>query len=135
VVIHARDSFQEIFRVMDREGTAGLRGVFHSFTGTRDELEKALAYGFMIGINGIVTFKNSGLSELVPFIPTERLLLETDAPFLAPVPHRGKRNESGYLVHVAERLAEIYNLPLREIAAITSRNATALFKLDPVHES
>ncbi len=135
VVIHARESFREIFQVLDKEWTGELTGVFHSFTGTREELEKALSYGFMIGINGIVTFKNSGLSELVPFIPTDRLLLETDAPFLAPVPHRGKRNESSYLIHIAGRLAEIYNLTLREIATITSRNATALFKLDPVHES
>ncbi|MGW8316496.1 MAG: TatD family hydrolase [Bacteroidales bacterium] len=135
VVIHARESFREIFRVMDREGAEGLSGVFHSFTGTREELDKALSYGFMIGINGIVTFKNSGLSELVPFIPLERLLLETDAPFLAPVPHRGKRNESSYLLYIAERLAEIYNLTHREIATVTTRNATALFKLDPVHES
>jgi TatD DNase family protein len=135
VVIHARDSFQEIFRIMDRAGTTGLSGVFHSFTGTREDLDKALSYGFMIGINGIVTFKNSDLSGLIPAIPLDKLLLETDAPFLAPVPHRGKRNESSYLVHIAERLAEIYNLTVREIAAITSRNATALFKLDPVHES
>ena len=135
VVIHARESFREIFHVLDMEGTDGLTGVFHSFSGTREDLEKAISYGFMIGINGIVTFKNSGLSELVPFIPTDRLLLETDAPFLAPVPHRGKRNESSYLIHIAERLAEIYNLTPREIATITSRNATVLFKLNSVHES
>jgi TatD DNase family protein len=135
VVIHARDSFQEIFHLLDRVGTTGLSGVFHSFTGTRQELEKALSYGFMIGINGIVTFKNSGLADLVSTIPLEKLLLETDAPFLSPVPHRGKRNECSYLVHIAERLAEIYNLPPREIATVTSRNAATLFKIDSVHES
>ena len=135
VVIHARDSFQEIFHLLDREGTSGLTGVFHSFTGTRQELEKALSYGFMIGINGIVTFKNSGLADLIAKIPLEKLLLETDAPFLAPVPHRGKRNECSYLVHIAERLAEIYNLPSGQIATITSQNAATLFKLDPVDES
>ena len=134
VVIHARDSFEEIFSVMDQEGTEGMKGVFHSFSGSEAVLKKALSYGFMIGINGIVTFKNSGLSELVPQIPPDRLLLETDAPFLAPVPHRGKRNESSYLVLIAERLAEIYNLTVGEIAEITTRNATSLFKLEPVHE-
>jgi TatD DNase family protein len=134
VVIHARDSFGEIFSVMDREGTEGLKGVFHSISGSEAVLNKALSYGFMIGINGIVTFKNSGLSELVPQIPPDRLLLETDAPFLAPVPYRGKRNESSYLVLIAERLAEIYNLTVGEIAEITTRNATSLFKLDTVHE-
>ena len=86
LVIHARDSFQEIFRVLDTAGGPGLRGVFHSFTGGHEELERALSYNFMIGINGIVTFKHSNLGEVVRKIPTNRLLLETDAPFLAPVP-------------------------------------------------
>ncbi len=130
IVIHARDSFSEIFRVLDQEGSTRLRGVFHSFTGSAVELEKALSYGFMIGINGIVTFKNSGLDTLVPNIPLEQLLLETDAPFLAPVPFRGKRNESSYLVRIAARVAEIYNLPLEEIATATTRNAETLFMLN-----
>lgn len=127
IVIHARDSFREIFRVLDDIGT-GVRGVFHSFTGGIAELEKALSYGFMIGINGIVTFKNSGLAEIVRSIPPERLILETDAPFLAPVPRRGRRNESSYLVHIAEKVGEICNLNIQEVGAITTRNALALFK-------
>ena len=127
IVIHARDSFREIFRVLDDTGS-GVRGVFHSFTGGIAELEKALSCGFMIGINGIVTFKNSGLAEIVRSIPPERLLLETDAPFLAPVPRRGRRNESSYLVHIAEKVGEIYNLNIQEVGAITTRNALALFK-------
>lgn len=130
LVIHARDSFQEIFNVLDNADTRGLRGVFHSFTGGRSELEKALSYGFMIGINGIVTFKNSRLPELVPSIPPDRLLLETDAPFLAPHPFRGKRNESSHLVHIASRIGEILNLTLEEIGELTHKNAGRLFNIN-----
>ncbi len=129
LVIHARDSFQEIFRMMDEAGTDGLNGVFHSFTGGPAELRKALSFGFSIGINGIVTFKNSTLWEILGDIPMDRLLLETDSPFLAPVPFRGRRNESSYLLHVAERVAEISNLDIEEIGAITSRNAFELFQI------
>jgi TatD DNase family protein len=135
IVIHARNSFQEIFAVLDQEGTGGLQGVFHSFTGSGEELAKALSYGFMIGINGIVTFKNSNLANLVPQIPLEKIVLETDAPYLAPVPHRGKRNESSYLVSIAVRVAEIYNLTVGEIGEITTRNAEKLFNLDLRDES
>lgn len=129
LVIHSRDSFSEIFSLLDELGTEDLNGVFHSFTGNREELEKALSYGFMIGINGIVTFKNASLGELVPLIPAERLLIETDSPFLAPVPHRGKRNESSFLPEVAARVAEILNLTPEEVATITTRNAEQLFQL------
>jgi len=135
LVIHARDSFQEIFKVMDKEGSPELRGVFHSFTGGLDELERALAFNFMIGINGIVTFKNSNLSEVVRSIPTKMLLLETDSPFLAPHPYRGKRNESSYLIETAKKVAEIYNLSQEELARITSSNAEHLFRLKPFNES
>jgi len=134
LVIHARDSFPEIFSVLDRTGGSKLRGVFHSFTGGLDELERALSYNFLIGINGIVTFKNSNLGEVVRTIPTKRLLLETDAPFLAPVPYRGKRNESSYLVIIASKVAEIHNLSLEEVARITSTNAEHLFRLKPHNE-
>jgi TatD DNase family protein len=131
LVIHARDSFKEIFRIMDDEGGDGLKGVFHSFTGTREDLIKALSFDFMIGINGIVTFKNSNLGEVVHEIPLERLLLETDAPFLSPVPYRGRRNESSYLVGIASRVAEIYNLTNEEIGQTTTQNALRLFQLTP----
>ena len=135
LVIHARDSFQEIFQVLDREGGTELRGVFHSFTGGIDELEQALSYNFMIGINGIVTFKNSTLSEVVRSIPEDRLLLETDAPFLAPVPYRGKRNESSYLIHIAAKVGEIFNLSKEEIGTITGNNASNLFQINQLHGS
>jgi len=133
LVIHARDSFQEIFRILDDVGGNGLRGVFHSFTGNREDLKKALSFDFMIGINGIVTFKNSNLGEVVRGIPAERLLLETDAPFLAPVPYRGKRNESSYLIEIAAKMAEIYNLTIEEIGQITTQNALQLFRIKPQH--
>ena len=116
-----------------RSGTENLRGVFHSFTGGPAELSKALSYGFMIGINGIVTFKNSNLAEVVRDIPQDRLLLETDAPFLAPVPYRGKRNESSYLIHIAAKVGEIFNLSKEEIGTITSNNASDLFQTKPIH--
>jgi TatD DNase family protein len=135
LVIHARDSFPEIFRAMDEAGRPGLRGVFHSFTGTEEDLERALSFDFMIGINGIVTFKNSKLAGVVQELPIERLLLETDAPFLTPVPYRGKRNESSYLPEIAAKVAEIHNLSLEEVATITSNNAEQLFRIKPQHAS
>jgi TatD DNase family protein len=134
LVIHARDSFGEIFKVLDRAGGPELRGVFHSFTGGPAELERALAYNFMIGINGIVTFKNSDLGDVAASIPMERLLLETDSPFLAPHPHRGRRNESSYLTNIAGKVAEIHNLNIEEVARITSENVERLFRLKPRHE-
>jgi len=134
IVIHARDSFPEIFRVLDAAGGPGLRGVFHSFTGGAVELERALSYNFMIGINGIVTFRNSNLAGVVRAIPMNRLLLETDAPFLAPVPYRGKRNESSYLIEIASKIAEIHNLNMEEVASITSFNSEQLFRLKSQNE-
>jgi TatD DNase family protein len=127
VVIHSRDSFSEIFKVMDEESGPDLTGVFHSFTGNREEAEKALSYNFYIGINGIVTFKNSRLANVVEKVPLERLLIETDSPYLAPVPFRGKRNESGYVTEVADRIASLHQVSPYEIAEITTVNALKLF--------
>lgn len=127
IVIHARDSFDEIFEIMDEEADESLRGVFHSFTGNKQQAEKILSYDFYIGINGIVTFKNSGLSAVVKDLPLEKLLIETDSPFLAPVPHRGKRNESAYVVHVAEKIAELQGRSLQDIAKVSGENANKLF--------
>lgn len=128
VIIHARDAFPEIFDVMEKAGIKGLRGVFHSFSGTGQDAERAINMGFFIGINGIVTFKNATLAKIVKeHVPLEKLLVETDAPFLAPVPKRGKRNESGYALHVAKKIAEIKNQEIAEIARITTGNARELF--------
>jgi TatD DNase family protein len=135
LVIHARDSFPEIFRALEKAGGPHLRGVFHSFTGTAEDLSQALSFDFMIGINGIVTFKNSGLSEVVQAIPISNLLLETDAPFLAPHPYRGRRNESSYLPEIAAKVAEIHNLTIEDLARITTQNAEQLFRLTLPHGS
>jgi TatD DNase family protein len=129
VVIHARESFDEIFRVLDSRKSLNPRGVFHSFTGNTEQLKQALSYDFYIGINGIVTFKNSGLMEVVKDIPLERLLLETDSPFLSPVPNRGKRNESSHLKYIARKVADIKGLEYGLISEITSSNALSLFKI------
>jgi len=130
IVIHARDSFNEIFEVLDNIWEEGLTGVFHSFSGDLQQAEKALSYQFYLGINGIVTFKNSALADIVAKVPVERILLETDAPFLSPAPLRGKRNESCNILHIAKKISEIYNLSLSQLAEITSKNALNLFKPD-----
>ncbi len=128
VIVHARDAFPDIFDVIENAGIKGLKGVFHSFSGTGEDAERALKTGFYIGINGIVTFKNSSLAEIVrEHVPLEKLLVETDAPFLAPVPKRGKRNESAYTLHVAKKIAEIKNTGTSEVARITTGNAQKLF--------
>jgi TatD DNase family protein len=129
IVIHSRNSFTEIFAILDKYSGSGLRGVFHSFTGGISETEKILGYDFYFGINGIVTFKNSGLDKVIPHIPLNRILLETDSPYLSPVPKRGGRNESSHTVYINEFLAKIYNKSSGYFAEITSANAEELFKL------
>lgn len=127
VVIHVRESFNEVMEQLRKVYVPELRGVFHSFTGTMEEAEQIIELGFKIGINGIVTFKNSGLSEVVQNIDPRHILMETDSPWLAPVPYRGKRNECSYIVKVAEKLAEIHNTSVQNIASITTANAKELF--------
>lgn len=130
VIIHVRDSFRETMQVLKPYKNSGLRGVFHSFTGTiEDALEIIEFGGFLLGINGIVTFKNSGLAEVVKQIDLKQILLETDSPYLTPVPHRGKRNESAYSLLVANKLAEVYNCTLQEIDEQTTRNAKSIFAI------
>ncbi|MEM9050554.1 MAG: TatD family hydrolase [Bacteroidota bacterium] len=130
IVIHARDSFQEIFDVMDEVHDSSLRGVFHCFTGSVEQAKKALSYdGFYLGIGGVATFKNSGLDKVLSEIGIERLMLETDAPYLTPHPFRGKRNETSYTRIVAEKLSSIFEKELEEIANITTINAKKLFNL------
>lgn len=130
LIIHARDSFPEIFEVIDEINDENLTGIFHCFTGGKAEADKILAYGgFKLGIGGVVTYKTSHLPALLPSIDIKNIVLETDSPYLPPVPYRGKRNESSYLVKVAEKLAGVYQLPLEEIARITTQNANEIFKL------
>lgn len=129
IVIHTRNSFDEIFNIMDEINSENLKGVFHSFTGNEKQARKIIEWGFMIGIGGIVTFKNSGLDKVVNNIDISHIVLETDSPYLAPVPKRGRRNESAYIKHVAEKLAGIKNISIDEVARITSQNARQLFRI------
>ncbi|OFX88239.1 MAG: hydrolase TatD [Bacteroidetes bacterium GWF2_33_16] len=129
IVIHARDSFNEIFSIMHQYVDDSLTGVFHAFTGNLEQAKQIIEWGFMIGIGGIVTFKNSGLDKIVEFIDLNHIVLESDSPYLAPVPHRGKRNESSYIITVAEKIAQLKDCPLAEIAEKTTHNASVLFKL------
>jgi len=127
IVIHSRESFDEIFALLEETWKPGLRGVFHCFTGNLDQAEHIIALGFKLGIGGVLTYKNSGLKDVIKDIPLEHLLLETDAPFLAPVPYRGTRNESAYIHNIARVLAEAKNVGLEEVAEITTRNTIELF--------
>lgn len=127
IVIHSRNSFAEIIAVLEQEKHDRLRGVFHCFSGNRDEALQAISMGFMLGIGGVLTYKKSGLEEAIRDIPAEHLLLETDAPFLPPVPYRGQRNESAYVVEIATRLAEVKGMHLEDLAEITTGNARRLF--------
>lgn len=130
IVIHAREAFDEIFEVLDVLNDDSLSGVFHCFTGTLEQAHRALDYGqFKLGIGGVLTYKKSGLDEVLSQLPLDCMILETDSPYLPPVPHRGKRNESAYLLHVAERLAEVKNVTLKQVEEITSQNARSLFHL------
>jgi TatD DNase family protein len=130
IVIHSRNSFDEIFQLLDEVYKPGLRGVFHCFTGTLEQAEHIISLGFLLGIGGVLTYKNSGLPEVLEKISLEHILLETDAPFLAPVPFRGKRNESAYIPDIAKRIAEIKGINLEEVAEITTGNAIKLFRLN-----
>jgi TatD DNase family protein len=131
IVIHARDSFKEIFEVLDRHNDSSLCGVFHCFTGGKHEIEKVDGYGnFYFGIGGSSTYPKNNYREILPFIPREKLLLETDAPFLSPVPHRGKRNEPSFVPFIAAFLAKSLHITEEEIEVLTTANAQRLFKID-----
>ena len=128
IVIHARDSFNELFTTLKKYKNSGLRGVFHAFTGTVSQADYIInELNFKLGIGGIVTFKNSGLDKIVKEIDLRNIVLETDSPFLAPVPRRGKRNESSYLVFIAEKVSQIKNISQVKVAEITTHNAYSIF--------
>lgn len=129
IVIHARESFDEILRIVEKEVDDNLTGVFHAFTGNEKQADQIVEWGFKIGIGGIVTFKNAGLDKGVNNIDINHIVLETDSPYLAPVPKRGKRNESAYITYVAQKIAEIKNISTEEVARITTKNARQLFRL------
>ncbi len=129
VAIHIRESFDEVFEIIDELNDAPLRGVIHCFTGNEAQAKKASELGFMLGVGGVVTFKNSGLDKTLKNLDLNHLILETDSPYLAPTPHRGQRNESSFLPLIAQKLAEIYEINVEEVAKVTSHNANTLFKL------
>lgn len=127
IVIHSRESTQDCIDIVRRFQTGGLTGIFHCFGGTIQEAEQILDIGFHVGLGGVVTYKNSGMADVVLNIPLTSIVLETDAPYLAPVPYRGKRNESSYLPAIAAKIAEIKGIPVSEVAAVTTANANRIF--------
>ena len=129
IVIHCREAFDEIFEILDNENCDKLRGVFHCFTGTLEQANRAIQLGFKLGIGGVVTFKNGGIDKFLNRIDLNHIVVETDSPYLAPVPYRGKRNESSYITYIIDKLSEIYGLPIKEIASVTTKNAEKVFAL------
>jgi TatD DNase family protein len=125
--IHCRDAFNEVFEVLESEKGDDLFGIFHCFTGNFEQAQQAISYNMKLGIGGVVTFKNGQIDQFLNEIDIKHIVLETDSPYLAPVPYRGKRNESSYTKLVAEKLATIYNLSVSEIAAITTQNSMDVF--------
>jgi TatD DNase family protein len=131
VILHNRDSTSDLLDLIEMEQDGNLRGIWHCFTGTVDEGKRALDLGLYLGIGGVLTFKNSGVDKVVQELPVDRMVLETDAPFLAPSPKRGKRNEPSYIAYVANKLAEVKNLSVEHVADITTGNAEELFHPEP----
>lgn len=127
VCIHSRNAFNECFEIVKKKQNGKLRGVFHCFSDGMAEAQKVIDVGFFMGIGGVVTFKNSGLDKVIEAINLDRVILETDAPYLAPVPHRGQRNESAYIVHVAQKIADIKSMTIEEVASVTTENSKKLF--------
>lgn len=127
IVIHTRESFDETFEVLERKKHPKLRGIFHCFSGNLEQAKHAIDLNFILGIGGVVTFKNGKIDQFLNEIPLEKIVLETDSPYLAPVPHRGKRNESSYIDLVAGKLVDIYKVDFSEIDRITTENAKKMF--------
>ncbi len=126
-VIHCRNAFDEVFEILEDLNDEKLRGIFHCFTGSLAQAEQAINLGFLLGIGGVVTYKKAGLDLVVEQLDLVHLVLETDSPYLAPVPYRGKPNESSYLIHVAQKIADIKNITLEEVANITTANSIKVF--------
>jgi TatD DNase family protein len=129
IVIHCRDAFEEIFKVLEEEQSEELFGIFHCFTGTLEQAHRAMSYNMKLGIGGVVTFKNGGIDKFMDQIDLKHIVLETDSPYLAPKPYRGKRNESSYIIKVLEKLSELYGISQERIAEITTQNSKDIFKI------
>ncbi|PKH66960.1 hydrolase TatD [Flavobacterium sp. ALD4] len=127
IVIHCREAFDEVFEILEEEKSPELFGVFHCFTGTYEQALQAISYNMKLGIGGVVTFKNGKIDQFLNQIDLKHIVLETDSPYLAPIPFRGKRNESSYLLNVIDKLAVIYDLSAKEIATITTENSKVIF--------
>ncbi|MBA4153627.1 TatD family hydrolase [Flavobacterium sp.] len=127
IVIHCRESFDEIFEVLEEEKSEELFGIFHCFSGNLEQAKKAISYRMKLGIGGVVTFKNGKIDQFINQIDINELVLETDSPYLAPAPYRGKRNESSYVKLVASKLSELYGVSVEEIARITTENSKSVF--------
>jgi len=129
IVIHCREGFDEIFEILDGEKCSKLRGVFHCFTGTLKQANRAINLGFKLGIGGVVTFKNGGIDKFINQIDIKNIVLETDSPYLSPVPFRGKRNESSYIKYVLSKLSELYGISEEQLAKLTTENSKKIFKI------
>ena len=127
IAIHCRDAFEEIFEILEEEKGEQLRGIFHCFSGTLEQAHQAINLNFHLGIGGVVTFKKAGLDKVIAQVDLKHLVLETDSPYLAPTPNRGKRNESSYLIHIAQKIADLHEVSLREVAEITTQNSKLIF--------
>ncbi|WP_158975518.1 TatD family hydrolase [Cellulophaga sp. L1A9] len=127
IVIHCRDAFDEVFEILEKEKGDSLFGIFHCFTGSKEQALKAISYNMKLGIGGVATFKNGKIDQFLNEIDLKHIVLETDAPYLAPTPYRGKRNESAYLINVADKLARIYDRSIADIAEITTNNSKEVF--------
>jgi TatD DNase family protein len=127
IVIHCRDAFDEIFEILEEEKSDELFGIFHCFTGTHEQALQVISYNMKLGIGGVVTFKNGKIDQFLNQIDLKHIVLETDSPYLAPIPFRGKRNESSYLLNVVSKLADIYDVSEEEIAAVTTQNSKDVF--------
>jgi TatD DNase family protein len=127
IVIHCREAFDETFEVLDEVNDDKLRGIFHCFTGNLEQAKRAIDLGFYLGIGGVVTYKKAQLDLVLAHIPLTDIVLETDSPYLAPVPYRGKPNESSYLIHIAQKVADIYGLSLAQVAEVTTENSRKIF--------
>jgi TatD DNase family protein len=127
IVIHCREAFDEIFEILEEEKSDDLFGIFHCFSGTYEQALQAISYNMKLGIGGVVTFKNGKIDQFINQIDLKHIVLETDSPYLAPIPFRGKRNESSYIVNVVDKLASLYDLSPEEIALKTTENSKAIF--------
>ena len=127
IIIHCRDAYKDVIDILEKKKNKNLRGIFHCFTGTYEDAQRITNLDFSLGIGGVVTFKNGKIDQFLNKISLKNIVLETDSPYLAPVPYRGKRNESSYIIHIVEKLSEIYDLKMDQIIKQTSLNSHKIF--------